>query len=180
MAYSAVSKEPVPPMPARVSAWAIYHQFETSDNQRVFIGVTSDKQWEKFCQVFERVDWFNDPRLRTNNDRITERDWFLPALREMVAKYELNDLLVKCEQAELPFSPIAHPEDLFHDEQLLQSGSLIPTTLPNGEQTQLPTLPFRLESFNWAESASLPTYAEHTQEVLSQLGYAQDAIENEE
>ena len=102
---------------------------------------------------------------------------FLPAVREMISKYELSDVLVKCEQAELPFSPIAHPEDLFHDEQLLQSGSLIPTTLPNGDQTQLPSLPFRLESFNWAESASLPTYAEHTQEVLSHLGYAQDAIE---
>ena len=177
MAYAAVSKEPVPPMPARVSAWAIYHQFETSDHQRVFIGVTSDKQWEKFCQVFEKQDWLNDARLKTNNDRITERDWFLPAVRELISKYPLNDVLVKCEQAEIPFSPIAHPEDLFHDEQLLQSGSLIPTTLPNGEQTQLPTLPFRLESFNWAESASLPTYAEHTQEVLNQLGYAQDAIE---
>jgi crotonobetainyl-CoA:carnitine CoA-transferase CaiB-like acyl-CoA transferase len=177
MAYSAVSKEPVPPMPARVSAWAIYHQFETSDNQRVFIGVTSDKQWEKFCQVFERHDWLNDVRLKTNNDRITERDWFLPAVRDLISKYALNDVLVKCEQAELPFSPIAHPEDLFHDEQLLQSGSLIPTTLPNGDRTQLPSLPFRLESFDWAESASLPTYAEHTQEVLSQLGYAPDSIE---
>ena len=177
MAYSAVSKEPVPPMPARVSAWAIYHQFETSDNQRVFIGVTSDKQWEKFCQVFERNDWFNDVRLKTNNDRITEREWFLPAVHEMISKYPLADALAKCEQAEVPFSPIAHPEDLFEDEQLKQGGSLIHTTLPNGDQTELPTLPFRLESFEWAENASLPTFAEHTQEILSGLGYAQDVIE---
>ena len=177
MAYSAVSKEPVPPMTARVSAWAIYHQFETSDEQRVFIGVTSDKQWEKFCQVFERNDWFNDERLKTNNDRITERDWFLPAVRELISKYILSDVLVKCEQAELPFAPIARPEDLFHDEQLHQSGSLIPTTLPNGDQTVLAALPFRLASFDWAESASLPTYAEHTQEILSELGYARDSIE---
>jgi crotonobetainyl-CoA:carnitine CoA-transferase CaiB-like acyl-CoA transferase len=176
MAYSAISKEPVPPMPARVSAWAIYHQFETSDNQRVFIGVTSDKQWEKFCQVFERFDWLNDSRLKTNNDRIAERERFLPAVREMIAKYRLADILDKCEQAELPFSPIAKPEDLFNDEQLKQGGSLVNTVLPNGDETVLPTLPFRLDSFEWAESASLPMFAEHTAEVLTRLGYSNEAI----
>ena len=77
----------------------------------------------------------------------------------------------------LPFSPIARPEDLFEDEQLKQGGSLIPTKLPNGEKTVLPALPFRLESFEWAKGASLPPFAEHTDEVLSHLGYAQDMID---
>ena len=170
MAYSAVSKEPVPPMPARVSAWAIYHQFETNDNQRVFIGVTSDKQWEKFCQVFERADWFNDSRLKTNNDRITEREWFLPAVREMVAKYSLADVLVKCEQAEIPFSRIARPEDLFDDAQLNQGDSLIGITLPNGDVTKLPRLPYRLTGQENDPYAGLPEIGEHTQEILKELG----------
>ena len=41
MAYSAVGREPVPPMPARVSAWGIYRLFTTADEQQVFIGITS-------------------------------------------------------------------------------------------------------------------------------------------
>ena len=172
MAYSAVSKEPVPPMPARVSAWAIYHQFETNDNQRVFIGVTSDKQWEKFCQVFERDDWLNDARLKTNNDRITEREWFLSAVREMIAKYSLADVLVKCEQAEIPFSPIARPEGLFKDEQLNQGNSLIEVTLPNGEKTKLPRLPFRLEEQDSDTEAVLPEIGEQMKEILLSLGRA--------
>ncbi|HKJ37712.1 MAG TPA: CaiB/BaiF CoA-transferase family protein, partial [Anaerolineales bacterium] len=170
MAYSAVSKEPVPPMPARVSAWAIYHQFETADSQRVFIGVTSDKQWEKFCKVFERQDWLDDVRLKTNNDRIAEREWFLPAVHEMMAKYELTDILVKCEQAGVPYSPIARPEDLFDDAQLNQGNSLIATTLPNGDVTKLPRLPFRLEGQEDSPDAGLPEIGEHTQEILRELG----------
>jgi len=180
MAYSAVSKEPVPPMPARVSAWAIYHQFETSDNQRVFIGVTSDKQWEKFCQVFERDDWFNDSRLKTNNDRITEREWFLPAVREMIGKYSLADVLVKCEQAEIPFSPIARPEDLFEDVQLNQGNSLIEVTLPNGDKTKLPRLPFVLEEQELDPDAVLPKVGENTQEILLSLGYEAQYIPDNE
>ncbi len=173
MAYSAVSKEPVPPMPARVSAWAIYHQFETSDNQRVFIGVTSDKQWEKFCQVFERNDWLNDSRLKTNNDRITEREWFLPAVHEMIAKYLLVDVLDKCEHAEIPFSPIARPEDLFEDAQLNQGNSLIEVTLPNGDKTKLPRLPFVLEEQELDIEAVLPTIGEHTDEILLRLEHGE-------
>jgi len=170
MAYSAVSKEPVPPMPARVSAWAIYHQFETSDNQRVFIGVTSDKQWGKFCKEFERDDWLNDERLKTNNDRITERDWFLPAVHKMIKTCSLADVLVKCEQAEIPFSPIARPEDLFEDAQLNDGNSLIEVTLPNGDKTKLPRLPFRLEGQDDDTEAHLPTIGENTEEIMKLLG----------
>ena len=48
MAYAALSDEPVPPMPARVSAWAVYDQFDTADGNRVFLGITSDRHWKRF------------------------------------------------------------------------------------------------------------------------------------
>ncbi len=86
MATAAVTGEPLQPMPARVSAWAIYNQFETADGQRVFVGVTSDQQWARFCQVFQRPDWLADQRLATNNDRIDANGWLLPAVREMLAR----------------------------------------------------------------------------------------------
>ena len=178
MAYSAVSKEPVPPMPARVSAWAIYHQFETSDNQRVFIGVTSDKQWEKFCKSFEREDWLDDERLKTNNDRITEREWFLPTVHEMIAKYSLAEALALCEQAEIPFSPIARPEDLFEDAQLNQGNSLIEVTLPNGDKTKLPRLPFTLEDQEDDNEAALSKIGEDMNEILLGLGYDEQKIQS--
>ena len=171
MAYAAVSGEPVPPMPARVSAWAIYHQFETSDNQRVFVGVTSDKQWHRFCEAFERRDWLSDERLKTNNGRIDQREWFLPALRKMFASMTAANILSRCESAGLPYSPIARPEDLFDDPQLNTGDSLFDAMLPNGRQTKLPRLPFMLSEREKAKSSSLPKLGEHTEEILSSLGY---------
>ncbi|MGI9239124.1 MAG: CaiB/BaiF CoA transferase family protein, partial [Woeseiaceae bacterium] len=50
IAQYAVTGTPAAPMPARVSAWAIYDVFETSDGEKVFVGVVSDTQWLTFCE----------------------------------------------------------------------------------------------------------------------------------
>ena len=110
MAYAAVSGQTVPPMPARVSAWGIYHQFNVANNERVFIGVTSDKQWERFCAAFAREDWLEDDRIATNNGRVEQQVWLLPAIQELVGEMSKDEVLARCEEANLPFSPIARPE----------------------------------------------------------------------
>lgn len=177
MAYSALTQEPVPPMPARVSAWSIYRTFKTFDNELVFIGVTSDKQWIRFCESFERSDWLSDERLSTNNGRIDQRDWLLPQIEEMITKYSLKDVLSKCERADLPFSPVAKPEHLFTDEQLIQGNSLLATTLPNGIQTQLPRLPILLNDEGTTLDSNPPKIGEHSKEVLASIGFGNNEIE---
>jgi crotonobetainyl-CoA:carnitine CoA-transferase CaiB-like acyl-CoA transferase len=177
MAYAAITKEPVPPMPARVSAWAIYRTFKTFDNELVFIGVTSDKQWIRFCESFEKQDWLSDERLSTNNGRIDQREWLLPQVEQMIAKYSLQDILSKCEQADLPFSPIAKPEHLFTDEQLLQGNSLLETTLPDGTHTQLPRLPILLNEAGTTLESNPPKVGEHSKEILAGIGLENDMIE---
>ena len=47
---------PAAPMPERISAWAVYDVFDTSDNEKIFVGVVSDKQWAQFCNAFGLKD----------------------------------------------------------------------------------------------------------------------------
>jgi crotonobetainyl-CoA:carnitine CoA-transferase CaiB-like acyl-CoA transferase len=177
MAYAAVTKEPVPPMPARVSAWAIYRTFNTCDNELVFIGVTSDKQWVRFCESFELHDLLADERLATNNGRIDQREWLIPQLVERVARFSKAEVLQRCEKADVPFSPIAKPEDLFTDEQLIQGHSLLETILPNGDTTQLPRLPLLLGDEGSQLEINPPKIGEHSKEILAEIGFDQTTIE---
>jgi crotonobetainyl-CoA:carnitine CoA-transferase CaiB-like acyl-CoA transferase len=140
MAYSAISQEPVPPMPARISPWAVYRQFRTKDDQLVFIGITSDKHWREFCQAFERPDLLADESLLTNSARVDARDRLHPELERFFSKMTLSEIIRRCEGARFAFSPIARPEDLFEDPQLNQGNSLVTVTLPDGRQTKLPRL----------------------------------------
>ncbi|MCL4871169.1 MAG: CoA transferase [Anaerolineae bacterium] len=176
LAYAAMTQEPVPPMPARVSAWAIYHQFPTADGQRIFVGVTSDQQWVRFCHAFDRPDWLADERLQTNQDRIAQRQWFLPQVEAMMAQYPLAEIIIRCEAANLPFSPIARPEDLFDDPQLNDGGSLQEVALPDGRFAKLPHLPLRLNHLPGPLRGHPPTPGQHTRELLYELGYSEQTI----
>lgn len=95
----------------------------------------------RFCEVFERNDWCTDERLTTNNDRIPAWDRFLPEVEHCIAYYTKSEVISRCEIANIPFAPIARPEDLFEDPQLIQGGSLLSTLLPDGIQADLPGFP---------------------------------------
>jgi crotonobetainyl-CoA:carnitine CoA-transferase CaiB-like acyl-CoA transferase len=177
MAYSAISQEPVPPMAARISPWSVYRQFETSDEQRVFVGITSDKHWQRFCQSFDRQDLLLDESLATNDDRIAARDRLLPELEAMFAAMTLTEIVNRCETAEIPFSPIARPEDLFEDPQLNAGNSLVTVLLPDGRQTKLPRLPLALDGNRAELRSEAPTIGQHTRTLLIELGYGQEAID---
>ncbi|MFC7610521.1 CaiB/BaiF CoA transferase family protein [Teichococcus aestuarii] len=73
IAGGAAMGEPPPPMPARRGAWGIYDVFQASCGTQLFIGVTSDAQWERFCAAFGLEELAGDPRLATNAQRVRER-----------------------------------------------------------------------------------------------------------
>ena len=177
MAYSAISQQPVPPMAARVSPWSVYDQFSSSDGHRVFIGITSDKQWRQFCQVFNRQDLLGDSSLADNNQRITARDRLIPDLETMFASIKLKTIIGRCEEAEIPFSPIARPEDLFDDPQLNAGNSLMVVELPDGRHTKLPRLPLAIDGRRPELRQEAPRLGEHTRSLLLTLSYSESEID---
>lgn len=176
MAYAAISQTPLPPMPARVSAWAVYRPFTTADGQQLFIGVTSDKHWERFCAAFGRPDLFADERLKSNNQRIDARFWLLPELERLVMGFSMAEAVARCEQAGIPFAPIARPEDLFEDPQMIAGGSLLPTRLPDGREAPLPRLPIDLGDQRPGLRMQPPQPGEQSEAILRGLGYGEDEI----
>jgi crotonobetainyl-CoA:carnitine CoA-transferase CaiB-like acyl-CoA transferase len=176
MAYGAITQKPVPPMPERVSAWSIYRVFDTADQGQVFVGIISEKHWARFCQVFEREDWLADPRLASNGERIDQRDWFIPAVEVLLRGLSKNELIARCEQAGIPFAPIARPEDLFEDVQLNAGGSLLDTVLPDGTRSKLPKTPLHYGDAQIELRNHPPRIGEHSHEILSQLNFDPDTI----
>ncbi len=177
MAYSAIAGIEVPPMPARISAWAIYRIFETSDNQQVFIGITSDKHWERFCSEFDREDLFARDDLKHNNQRIDARDWLQPELEQFLKRLPKAEIIAKADRAGIPFAPIARPEDLFEDPQLNEGNSLVTAKLPGQTEAKLPKLPMSIEGVDLTLRMDAPVVGNATQSMLTELGYDKAGIE---
>jgi crotonobetainyl-CoA:carnitine CoA-transferase CaiB-like acyl-CoA transferase len=144
MAQKAVTGQAASPMPARISAWAIYDVFETRD-EPVFVGVVTDALWAKFCALFGLDALWADESLRRNNARVAARDRILPEIRSLFGGMTRAEIIARLEGSGLPFAPIGRPEDLFEDPHLLASGGLEPVTLPDGRETLLPALPVSLD-----------------------------------
>ncbi len=177
MAYASQINHPVPPMPARVSAWSIYQVFETQDEDRVFIGIISEKHWQRFCEIFAWNDWLTDQRLAENNGRIDEREWFIPELCQRIKAFTKAEIIHKCETAHIPFAPIARPEDLSHDPQLLANEFLLDTPMPNGTTAGLPQFPLEYGDADIDQRLPPPAIGEHTRELLEYLNYSPTEIE---
>ncbi len=171
MAQKAVTGVAASPMPARLSAWAIYDVFETADAQPVFIGVVTDSLWETFCARFELDAFWSDASLRSNNARVLARERIMTELRPLIATFTGAQVLEKLEGSGLPFAAIGRPEDMFDDPHLLASGGLEDVVLDDGRSTRLPALPIVMAGERAGSAATLPAPGRDTRAVLVALGY---------
>ncbi|WP_296719996.1 CaiB/BaiF CoA-transferase family protein [Erythrobacter sp.] len=169
MAQYAVTGSPAAPMPARVSAWAIYDVFETQD-EPVFIGVVTDALWEKFCRLFALDALWANENLRENNARVAARDRIIPEIRALIATMTRAEVIAKLDGTGLPFAPIGKPEDLFDDPHL-QHGGLEDVTLDNGTEVRLPTIPLEMSGQRIGAAQHLPKPGRDARAVLTGLGY---------
>jgi crotonobetainyl-CoA:carnitine CoA-transferase CaiB-like acyl-CoA transferase len=176
MMQYAVTGKPAAPMPARISAWAIYDVFKVKDDEQIFLAVVSNTAWEAFCDAFNFADLKKDTRLQSNNDRVKARDWMIPILRERMAKFSAAEISTVFEKNALPFAPITRPQDLFDDPHLNATGGLADIELPDGKQTRAVLLPLTLDGHRPSVRCSPPKLGEHSAELLSELGYTEAQI----
>jgi crotonobetainyl-CoA:carnitine CoA-transferase CaiB-like acyl-CoA transferase len=182
MAQYAVMGEPAAPMPARASAWAIYQIFETKDDDQVFVGVVSDKQWHSFCEAFGLDELAADPTLQTNNDRAMQKERLVAAVQDTFRQLTKRELMDRLEKTGLPFAPIGKPEELLDDPHLNANEGLLDVTVTEGEHKgatmRLPALPLAMGGARFGVHQDIARAGQHTREVLVELGYGDDEIDD--
>ncbi|MBT2322595.1 CoA transferase [Variovorax paradoxus] len=169
MQQFAMTGEPPPPMPSRVSAWSVYDVFTLAEGEQLFIGAVSDKQFLTLCRVIDAPELAADPALANNALRVAVRPALLKRLGEILARHHIADLSPKLEEAGIPYAPIVRPDQLMADPHLKASGGLVPMECDDGGMTEVVLLPLLMGGRRPGVRQALARVGEHTEEVLSQL-----------
>jgi len=165
------------PMPDRKASWAIYDIFQTADEEQIFVGVVSDKQWGEFCKAFDLEDLLNNKALSTNTQRVAQRNEFMPRLHKMLKAHNLSQIVEILESFGLPFAPIMRPDQLFDDPHVNHPGATVEVTLSNGVRAKVPTLPIEYNGARPSLYQDLPKIGQHNEAIAQELGYSDEELE---
>ncbi len=161
--------EPAPPMPSRVSAWSVYDTFIVADEEQLFIGAVSDKQFQILCKVIDRMDLADDEALATNAQRVALRPELLKWLGDTLRHHKIDELMPKLEAAGIPYAPVVRPDQLVTDPHLIESGGLVDMPTDDGGSTKVVLLPLLMAGRRPGVRRPLPKVGEHTDQILSAL-----------
>ena len=167
MQQHAMTGEPPPPMPSRVSAWSVYDVFTLADGAQLFIGAVSDKQFVTLCRVLGAPELAADPLLATNALRVAVRPALLQRLGDILQHHGIDELSPRLEAAGIPYAPIMRPDQLNDDPHLKASGGLVPMECDDGSMTNVVLLPLTLDGRRPGVRHPLARVGQHTDEVLA-------------
>ena len=181
LASFAATGEPSVPMPeirqGTRMGWGVYQLFTAADGEQVFIGITSNGHWERFCKEFALDDLLADESLDDNAKRVAARGWLPKRIGEEMLRYPSAALAERLERARVPFAPLRRPDQLVDDPHLNASKQFVDTPMPNGTMAKLPKLPVHSTAFELGLRRPAPTLGEHTREVLFSYGLTKDEID---
>lgn len=176
MAYFAMTGEVPRPMPARSHLFTVYDLFKTLDND-VFVAVTSEQQWERFCHEFGFADLLADPALATQNERLKVRDRLTAAIAERFNTLASDDIVERCALVKLPVAKVNRPDQLVTDRHLQESGQLLEIDLPQGGRARIPALPFKMNGSTLGVRLQPQPAGAQTRGFLHELGYSDAEIQ---
>ncbi len=146
-----------------------YQAFATSDGT-VVIAVGNDAQFARFAEFAGVPELADDPRFRTNADRIVNRDALIGLLEPIISHHPTSHWLDGLKGVGVPSGPVNTIDQVFADPQVLERGMKIHmdhAQAPGG--VDLIGNPIKLSETPVSYRRAPPVLGEHTDEVLAEL-----------
>jgi len=152
-----------------------YQAFEAADGP-IMIGVANDNLWRKFCGVAGLDAIVDDPRFRTNADRVEHRDETIRHVRSALAQRSVNHWNDALAGVGVPCSPINSIAQLLDHPHTQASGIVVEYDHDNAGRLKAIGHPVLINGEQRRAGSPPPMLGQHTNEVLTDLGLSSDSI----
>jgi len=99
--------------------------YRTKDGEWIALSASIQTIAERVFRVIGRADMIDNPRYRTNQDRVRHKDEVNGAVAEWVAERTRDEVMEIFEREDVTASPIYDPRDMQHDRHFIERGVLV-------------------------------------------------------
>jgi formyl-CoA transferase len=147
---------------------------DTDPNAYIYFTI-QEQNWARTCEAIERQEWVDDPAYSTATARQPHIFKIFDEIQKWLAdktKYEAVDIL---RRYEVPTAPVLSMKEIAHDPALRASGSIVEVAHKERGTYLTVGSPIKFSQFTPQITGS-PLLGEHTDDVLTELGYGAEAI----
>jgi formyl-CoA transferase len=152
-----------------------YQAFEAADGP-IMIGVANDNLWRKFCGVTGLDDIVDDPRFRTNADRVKNRAEILRRVRDALMTRPVAAWNEALAVVGVPCSPINSLAQLLGHPHTAASGIIVEYDHAEAGHLKGVGHPVLIDGEPRTAGTPPPGLGQHTDEVLAELGLLPEQI----
>ncbi len=154
-----------------------FQGFKTKDQEYIIVTVTNEKMWEKFCDVIERKDLFDDPRFVINEKRVINRNDLVPLLEKILAMKTSDEWVPLFKKVGIPCGRINTMDKVFNHPQIEPREMVVEIDHPTAGKIKVVGIPVKYSETRGSIRLPPPTLGQHTNEILSGLlNYSQAEI----
>jgi len=147
---------------------APYEPFHAKDGL-IIVAVANPRLWHRLCDAIERPDLRDDPRFRTNTDRVANRTELKHEIESAFGRFTVDELIGRLEPYHVPCGRVRNVREALAHPQVAARNTLVPHA--HGSDSVVQTLgPVpKLSRTPAVPSLPPPALGEHTAEILSRL-----------
>ena len=153
-----------------------YGGFKTKTDD-IVIAVANDGLWHKFCEALCWSDLATDERFLLNKNRVANRVALEQLLNERFMQMPCDDIIDKLTAAGVPCGPIQNIEQVMNSPQVIAREMMVEVKHPHVPDLKVPAFPVKFSGTPVTVQSPPPLLGEHTDEVLTMLGYTDEQIQ---
>jgi crotonobetainyl-CoA:carnitine CoA-transferase CaiB-like acyl-CoA transferase len=152
--------------------------YETSDHRFIAISASIQAMAERVFRAIGKPEMIEDPRFRTNTDRVRNIDACDTAVGEFIAARTLAENMAIFEAAEVTANPVYEIDQLIDDPHVHGRGVLVEAPDEEAGSVLMHNIIPRLSDTPGRLRSPAPGLGEHSRSVLESIGFAAALIDS--
>ena len=145
--------------------------YGTRDGRFVAISASIQAMAERLFRAIGRLDMIDDPRFRTNTDRVRNIDACDGVVAAWIAERTLAEAMAVFEAAEVTATPIYEIDQLLDDPHVQARGVLVEAPDDEAGSVLMHNIIPRLSDTPGRLRSAAPSLGQHTRSVLQSIGF---------